>query len=276
LRARWRSPFGHGRISTNLRKTWLALVGAIVILALFTALGELAVGNQTLALDRATMLWLHQATSPELTTALGIATNLGTFAVAGTICLIQAIAYFWAGARRAALALAVAVGMEPAIDALTKEIFARPRPELWPHLATATGFSYPSGHILLSTVAYGLSAILLSRWASWKSTPNRGTATNQVGAPGCAPQATNQIDLHYFRVIRLVAPGITVALIGVVAVSRVYLGVHYPTDVVGGLLLGLAWGGFWLAVIRPWPRERRASCHAPGNPPTTGGSRFRR
>jgi undecaprenyl-diphosphatase len=100
--------------------------------------------------------------------------------------------------------------------AVAKLAVQRPRPHVISRLMHGAGwYSYPSGHSTLAPIVLGLGIIV---WATpWSSAALRRTA---------------------LAVAALVAIGI--------GCSRVYVGVHYPTDVIGGLLLGTAWSGFWL------------------------------
>ncbi len=102
---------------------------------------------------------------------------------------------------------------------LLKFLFARPRPTLISHLDSAGWWSFPSGHAMGSTMVLGLGTILLA-----ERFRNRAAA----------------------RWMRLLATGLIVAIAG----SRVYLGVHYPSDVVAGLLAGCAWIAGALAAFR--------------------------
>lgn len=101
-----------------------------------------------------------------------------------------------------------------------KETIGRPRPEIVPHLSGVDsgigGPSFPSGHSTMSTVVYVTMALMLSQLSSHKRV----------------------------KVFLLVAP---LAIAFVVGASRVMMGVHYPTDVLGGWMVGLAWAvGAWL------------------------------
>ena len=105
---------------------------------------------------------------------------------------------------RAALAMLVTVPLAGVTASLLKEAFSRPRPSVVPHLDLVTSFSYPSGHAANAMVVLLLGALLLAR---------RGRGL-------------------------WIALAILTAL--VIGVSRTLLGVHYPTDLLGGWLLGIA------------------------------------
>lgn len=97
-----------------------------------------------------------------------------------------------------------------------KLTFDRPRPMLWPRLVQEYGASFPSGHSLYAMV-FGVLLIILSR--------------------------------HLAKQMRLAVIGLALLWIGLVGLSRVYLGVHYPTDVLGGWVVGWVWVcGVWLVL----------------------------
>lgn len=91
-----------------------------------------------------------------------------------------------------------------------KTLFHRTRPQIVPHLTDISTASFPSGHSMISSVAYLTLAALLARAA--------GDLRTKI----------------YFLVV-------AVGLIGLIGVSRIYLGVHYPTDVLAGWAMGSAW-----------------------------------
>jgi undecaprenyl-diphosphatase len=232
----------------------VTLLGAGISLSLAALLGLLATSDQTLVFDRSSMLWVHQWTSPYLTLVLQTVTWLGAFAVAGPLSLVEALVFFRMRRPGPAVIVLLAVSSETIVNNLAKLTFARPRPELWPYLADASGFSYPSGHATLATVAYGLSAVLLLRCsASIARPPIARSVGDQVGEHRHAPlQPANQAQIPYPAGVQRLVTVVATTIIALVAGSRVYLGVHYPTDVVGGVLLGAGWSGLWLAVVKVW------------------------
>jgi undecaprenyl-diphosphatase len=110
-----------------------------------------------------------------------------------------------AGRARMALVVAVALIAAALFTDLAKDWVARPRPP--DPVADAGGYSFPSGHTLNSTVTYGIAALLV-----WRSSLPRG--------------------------VRIGVAAALVVLIAIVGLSRIALGVHYPSDVVAGWLAG--------------------------------------
>jgi undecaprenyl-diphosphatase len=111
---------------------------------------------------------------------------------------------------------------------LTKGFIERARPTVVPGLVDISGFSYPSGHSLAAAAMYLTIGILVARPLT--TVPSR-----------------------------LLVVGLLSLVIGLIALSRVYLGVHYPSDIVSGVALGSAWalllaGGFSL-----FERQQHAS-----------------
>lgn len=92
-----------------------------------------------------------------------------------------------------------------------KILFERPRPDMVEHLITEESFSFPSGHAMGSIILYGGLAFLINHLLSLQKNPRR---------------------------ILIVVTSLLALSIGL---SRLYLGVHYPTDVLGGFLMGGAW-----------------------------------
>ncbi|MCB1488753.1 MAG: phosphatase PAP2 family protein [Bauldia sp.] len=132
--------------------------------------------------------------------------------------------------RRAALFLAVAVGGGMLASSLLKMFFSRPRPDLVPHESYVYTTSFPSGHSMMSAVVYLTLAVMLSR----------------VEARGA---------------VKAYLLGVAVLVVVLIGISRVYLGVHWPTDVLAGWAAGAAWAlGCWALVTL---LQRRGALESP-------------
>lgn len=112
------------------------------------------------------------------------------------------------------------------LSAQAKLLFARPRPELVDHLVEVHGLSFPSGHATNSAIIYLTLALLVSQVV-----PGRRTRAYIIG--------------------------VAVMLTGIVGVSRVYLGVHWPSDVLTGWSIGTCWALAWW-FMGAWLRDRVA------------------
>lgn len=129
--------------------------------------------------------------------------------------LAMTLSILLSGKRRAdALWLALMMAGGTALNLILKQIFATPRPDLLPHLDIVHSFSFPSGHAAGNMMMFGALALLAGRRSGYW------------------------------------AAGVMIALIGV---SRVWLGVHWPSDVAAGWIEGLG----WLALCRVWLPARR-------------------
>ena len=159
-----------------------------------------------------------------LTQAARVVTWAGSAFLLVPLALVCCALLVRAGRRVEALALALSLGGAMLLSDLVKLLVSRPRPPV-EHLQAVTGSSFPSGHATQAS-AFWLSLVLVLRAA--------GAGRRTVVAAGA----------------------IAVVLVAAVAWSRVYLGVHYPADVVAGVLLGSGWAVFvWLSVRDAPPRE---------------------
>jgi undecaprenyl-diphosphatase len=214
------------------------LLAATAVLAFAGLAGEVLEG-ETLAFDRAILLALRNPADPAdpigpawLEEVARDITGLGshviliglTLAVAGYLALIRK--------RAAALLVLVSIGGGMLLSAGLKTLFQRPRPDLVPHAVEVYTASFPSGHAMLSAVTYlTLGALIAQVEARWRT---RG----------------------YVLFLAI----LTTLLVGA---SRVYLGVHWPTDVLAGWCLGAAWALLcWLAALT---LQRRGQVETPDN-----------
>ena len=231
-----------GGIVARLRRTALAapkelrLVALLLAFALAIWLSTLAIAaigfTRIHALDERILLAMREPGDPAvpigppwLLTAAREFTALGS----GTVLLTLIVAvggYLWLEQRYGILTLVfVSTFGGMAISSYLKIFFGRPRPSVVPHLAPVTSPSFPSGHSLVSAVVYMTLGVLLTR------------------------VTTDRRAKRYFVVL---AATITV-LIGV---SRMYVGVHYPTDVLAGWAIGLIWALACGTIARELQRRR--------------------
>lgn len=147
-------------------------------------------------------------------------TSLGSVAVL-TLIVVATIGYLLVQRKPAmALFLAAAIGAGTGLGVVLKGFFERPRPEIIAHLVDVHTLSFPSGHSMMSAIVYLTLAALLIRTLPKKR------------------------EKAYVIIV-----AITLTLL--VGVSRVYLGVHYPTDVLAGWSIGAAWALIaWVVAIR--------------------------
>ena len=188
---------------------------AVVALVLYSILTAYVVTGATLDADTRLMLSLGAERRPWLSPVMYLASLVGS----GTVAIPAAVLFIFLLRQRRrtsdARAYAVISLSGWALYGLAKLSIERARPHVIPYLYHGAGwYSYPSGHSTLAPIVFGLAAVLWS--APWKSRGRR--------------QAL---------IIAASALAVTIAF------SRVYIGVHYPSDVAGGLLLGIAWSSFW-------------------------------
>jgi len=134
------------------------------------------------------------------------------------LALIACLAFARAGLRQDALAVALSLGGAMLISDWVKLLVSRPRPPV-EHLQAVTGSSFPSGHATQAS-AFWFALVFA------------------MPPAGASPKLTS------------VAAGVALLIVLAVAASRVYLGVHYPSDVVAGLLLGAGWATYVSCCLR--------------------------
>ncbi|MDF2774882.1 MAG: phosphoesterase PA-phosphatase-like protein [Geminicoccaceae bacterium] len=147
--------------------------------------------------------------------------------------------WLWRKKKRPEIAmeLVLAVLGSLLLNALMKDVFDRPRPDLWPRRGQYEWAAYPSGHAIVGIAVYFTITRVIYRELRWK--------------------------WPY---------GVAIALLAISLYSRLYLGVHWPTDVIGGLLLGAAWLAVVQIAFAPFHASRRMRERAVSpNPEALGG-----
>ena len=200
------------------------IVSGLGVLAtiLFVVLTALVIEHGTALSDRTMILSLRSEATPLLTTfLLAVTFTSGKLAIPALI-LFAVVLYYRDGARVAAYYIGACVTAE-LLNAILKHVIYRVRPHgVSPLLTAAGGFSYPSADAMLAVVIFGLGALLLT-W-SFRSAS-----------------------------LRLAAIGVSALFVIAAAIARVYLGAHWPADVLGGVLAGVACSAFWLRALLQSP-----------------------
>ncbi|HEX6189285.1 MAG TPA: phosphatase PAP2 family protein [Pyrinomonadaceae bacterium] len=203
----------------------IALAVAFFLFVLIAA--DVMNGGMLASLDTRTNLWLYTHRTAGRTTFFRWVSTLHSNWIAGIVTLGICV-YLWR--RRLPhwvlmFVLTIFGGM--LLNALLKLWFVRPRPDVGGVIYVSRSYSFPSGHTLLATVFYGtLCVFVVSRLRDWKS--------------------------------RALAILFSVFMIPLVGFSRMYLGAHYLTDVLAGIMEGISWIAACLLSLEIVRRRRQA------------------
>jgi undecaprenyl-diphosphatase len=178
----------------------------------------------TRALDDNIKSWFVLHATPLLTTISRAITFFGSVGFLSSASLVTGVVL---GIRRSfyrLLALALAAGGGALLNIALKHVFHRQRPVLENPLVTLSSYGFPSGHTMGATIFYGVLALIITYWMrSWSG--------------------------------RVLTGSLAAFMIALIGASRIYLGAHYFTDVIGAIAVGLAWLAFcWTGVetLRRW------------------------
>ena len=189
------------------QKTYIRWTVMGCALICFGVIASQVVQNPVIGFDETVRSWVYEQRSPLLTAVFIPITYMGNWQ---TITMLAAILLAIPKTRRdIGLPFAVVSLSSTVLYKIVKGIFERPRPELEARLITQGGFSFPSGHSMNCIVCFGILIYLIRRYC-----PDR--------------RAANILTV------------LLILLITGIGTSRVYVGVHFPTDVLGGWSLGLA------------------------------------
>jgi undecaprenyl-diphosphatase len=199
----------------NRAKSGVWLLGALLIAAtalfVFGWLAEEMLEGDTQQFDAFVRTAVHQFATPSLTRLMQVFSFLGSVAaVTAMSLLVVCVSLYFRHMRTAALATITMLGVA-VLDLTLKHAFHRPRPAAF-FGATPNSYSFPSGHALGSFCFYGILAAILAPVA------------RRRGAKLCIWIAA-------------------VLLVGMIGLSRIYLGVHYPSDVIAGYCAAIVWVG---------------------------------
>ena len=224
---RWLARHAHGLyVGTGL------LLSAGLVLALLglwglSGLTEGVLEGDTVEFDRQLLLWLDSRATPWLDRAALEVTALGDTIVVIVLASVSATLLWLLGRREYALLLIVGIGGAAIINPVLKIIFDRPRPQVfeWRAHFELTTHAYPSGHATISMVSFATLAFIIHRLAQRKR-------------------------------VSIAAAMLAATAILLVGISRLYLGVHYPSDVLAGYVVGFAWAVLCAVTVEALQRGR--------------------
>jgi undecaprenyl-diphosphatase len=223
----------------------LSLLACLLVVAggiwLFLGIAEEVHEGELAQIDRHVLLLLRNPADVEdplgpgwLEEAMRDLTALGSTVVLALITLATAVYLVLAGKHRVALFLLVAVVGGVVLSLVLKSAFERPRPDLVTHAAQVFTASFPSAHSMMSAVTYLTLGSLLAR-------------------------------VQPRRRLKIYLVGLAILVTLAVGVSRIYLGVHWPSDVLAGWALGASWAVLcWVAAL--W-LQRHGEIEQPGPEP---------
>ena len=224
-----------GRL-TLAAAVWLAVglsASAFVVWG-FAEITEEVVEGESRAFDRAVLLWIEANVSGWLDGPMRAVTALGYYSVVLPLLAVISLAFYLKGWRLSAVMLVISTAGGIFLTTVLKEAFRRTRPEILDSGYSAGFYSFPSGHATVAVGFYGALALILA--------------------------------YHLHGPARWAVVLLGTVLVLLIGFSRLYLGVHYPTDVLAGFLAAPLWlvsvGGvyaLWLSVrgLRAVERRRR-------------------
>lgn len=192
----------------SLRKQGIFLIGYLAILGIVAWLCTEVWEKEVFSFDRSFLLWIHQFANPQFDRIFLFFTALDD---PPTVVTIFIITIAWLVMKRRysdGIRFTIVCAGGVLINQVMKLFFAKPRPKLWHRLITETSFSFPSGHAVGSMVVYGFIAYILAK------------------------------EMQQHKHIIYAAASLLIIAIGL---SRLYLGVHYPTDIIAGYGIGFIW-----------------------------------
>ena len=195
----------------------VGLLSCLLIIYVLAQLSEEVLEREAFAFDQTILLWIHQFANPTIDRIMLTTTGLGNPNTVVAIAVITLAILWWRHYYQEAKIFLIDCFGGVILSYGLKIVFSKSRPDLWQSAITETSFSYPSGHALGSTILYGFLAYVLAT--------------------------------RYPQLSLLIYP-FAVLLIGAIGLSRLYLGVHWPTDIIAGYSIGFLWVMFCTTMLK--------------------------
>jgi len=216
-------PLARGHLPWLVGACGLAVSG--FLLAVFAQLAQEALFYHETDFADQVVIWLvRYFANPALDKLMLAVTYLGSGYVSIFLAMIMLGVLFWRRRKSEGISLVVCLFGGGLLNYLLKHLFERARPDMF-KLISETGYSFPSGHAMLSLCFYGMLAYIFGR----------------------------KLTQHYGRILVL---GVTTALIAAIGISRIYVGVHYPSDVLAGYIAGGTWLVFCITMLWLWEERQ--------------------
>lgn len=205
------------------------ILGVLVLLGASWVFGSIA--DEVLeqdafaAIDHFLSQWLNAMKTPGLTDIMLKVSAMHGVRGMSLLVLVTALALLWKKYGFWLMVMLLAVPGGALLNVLMKQVFERARPQLDSPVLALHDYSFPSGHTCASTLFYGvLAALLVSRTRSWRR--------------------------------RALACAMALGMVALVAFSRLYLGAHFLSDVLGGFAEGVAWLALCMTATHTYVRHR--------------------
>lgn len=195
----------------------VGILSCLIIIYVVAQISDEVLEREAFSFDKTILLWIHSFANPTLDEIMRAFTRLNNPNTVTAIAIFTLALLLWRKYYPEAKIFAIDCLGGVVLSYGLKSVFGKVRPALWQSAIEETSFSYPSGHALGSTVLYGFLAYLL--------------ATRY-------PQ------------FALLIYTVAMFLIGTIGLSRLYLGVHWPTDIIGGYGIGFLWLTFCITMLK--------------------------
>ncbi len=186
---------------------------------------DLIAGDPLILIDRLISEWFRLHPTPRFNMEMQLASELASVAAVSSLFALMSCVFIWKRLWYWLLGLVLAVPGGMLLNALLKDLFGRGRPGWADPLTSLADYSFPSGHTMMATIIYGFAATcLILRIGAWPW--------------------------------RFFIAAITIMLVFLVAISRMYLGAHYLSDILAAMAAGTAWLALCLTAVEQLRRYR--------------------
>ncbi|GFE70818.1 phosphatase PAP2 family protein [Chroococcus sp. FPU101] len=214
----------HPRLMTLIATiSIIGLASCLLILFVVAQLAEEVLEKEAFAFDSSFLLWLHTFANPHFDAVMLFMTKLGNPNTVVSVALVTLGILLWRRYREEAIIFVITCLGALILNTELKLFFSKVRPQLWEPLISEKSFSFPSGHALGSLVLYGFIVY--------------------------------ELAIHYPKYATLIYT-LAVILIAAIGSSRLYLGVHWPTDVIAGYGVGFLWLMLCITMLKLLKLER--------------------